>query len=120
LSDVPKMMVYALAHELNRDGIVIPESTLTKPPSAELRPGQLDSDSLPPYEVLDGIIAGYVEDALEEDALVAKGYERADVRRVIQQLHRTEYKRRQAAPGIKVTSKAFGSGRRFPLAHRTS
>jgi NAD+ synthase (glutamine-hydrolysing) len=120
LSDVPKIMVYALADHINELQDVIPRSSIDKPPSAELRPGQLDSDSLPPYEVLDAIIAGYVEEALEADELVAQGHERADVERVIHLIHLNEYKRRQAAPGIKVTSRAFGFGRRFPIAHERS
>jgi NAD+ synthase (glutamine-hydrolysing) len=120
LSDVPKVMVYALAEHINEPEEVIPRSSIDKPPSAELRPGQLDSDSLPPYEVLDAIIAGYVEEALEADELVAQGHDRADVERVIHMIHLSEYKRRQAAPGIKVTSRAFGFGRRFPIAHKRS
>jgi len=118
ISDLPKMMVYELAHHLNAEGVLIPESTITKPPSAELRPGQMDSDSLPPYPVLDAIIEAYVEDGTPMDGIVAQGYDAAAVQRVIGLLHRTEYKRRQAAPGLRVTSKAFGFGRRFPIAHR--
>lgn len=120
ISDVPKLMVYELSRLINalEGREIIPESTLTKPPSAELRPDQLDTDSLPPYEVLDAIITAYVEGHQDEPEIVALGHEPALVRRVIELIHRTEYKRRQAAPGIKITSKAFGFGRRFPIAHR--
>ena len=119
LSDVPKMMVYALAHLMNSGpDQVIPKNTIHKPPSAELRPGQQDSDSLPPYEVLDGIIEAYVEDGKDEDAIVQMGFSKEVVKEVVALIHRNEYKRRQAAPGLKVTSKAFGVGRRFPIAHR--
>jgi len=120
ISDLPKMMVYELADYLNQDGVVIPESTITKPPSAELRPGQKDSDSLPPYPVLDRIIEAYVEDGADVTAIAGLGLEVDDVHRVVGLIHRTEYKRRQAAPGLRITSKAFGFGRRFPIAHRRS
>ena len=118
LSDVPKMWVYALARHINTFGEVVPLSTIEKPPSAELRPDQLDSDSLPPYEVLDALIAGYVEEGLDAEALVSRGFDRASVERVIQLIHLNEYKRRQAAPGIKISSRAFGFGRRFPPLRR--
>lgn len=117
ISDVPKMMVYALADLVNRDGVVIPRSTIEKPPSAELRLDQRDADSLPPYPVLDAIIQAYVEQRRSAADIVADGHDLATVERVLTLIHRNEYKRRQAAPGIKVTSKAFGSGRRFPMAH---
>ncbi len=120
LSDVPKMSVYALARHMNRDGEVIPQNTIDKPPSAELRPDQLDSDSLPPYDILDALIAGYVEEGLDGEALVARGFDRESVERVIHLIHLNEYKRRQAAPGIKISARAFGFGRRFPIAHRRS
>ncbi len=116
ISDVPKTLVYRLASYVNRDGIVIPESTMTKPPSAELRPDQRDTDSLPPYDVLDPIIAAYVEEGLDLDAIVARGADRAVVADVIRRIDASEYKRRQAAPGIKISTKAFGVGRRFPIA----
>ena len=120
LSDVPKMWVYALANHINGLHEVIPATTIEKPPSAELRPDQLDSDSLPPYDILDALIAGYVQEGLDAEALVRRGFERGSVERVIHLIHLTEYKRRQAAPGIKVSSRAFGFGRRFPIAHRRS
>ena len=97
----------------------IPDSILTKPPSAELRPDQQDTDSLPPYEELDPIIAAYVEDDLGIDEIVAAGIgERATVARVVAMIDRAEYKRRQAAPGVKITPKAFGRDRRLPITNR--
>ena len=116
ISDVPKTLVYRIAREINADEAVIPESTLTKPPSAELRPGQVDQDSLPPYDVLDAILAAHVEDGLDSDALLAKGFERAVVEKVLRLVRTSEYKRRQLPPGLKITGKAFGTGRRYPIA----
>jgi NAD+ synthase (glutamine-hydrolysing) len=97
---------------------VIPESTLTRAPSAELRPNQKDTDTLPPYEILDPILDAYIEDRLSIDDIVARGFDRSVVEWVVAAVHKNEYKRKQAAPGIKVTSKAFGVGRRFPIAAR--
>jgi NH3-dependent NAD+ synthetase len=91
---------------------------MTKPPSAELRLDQRDTDSLPPYDVLDPIVQAYVEDALDLDAIVARGHDRAIVADVLRRIDASEYKRRQAAPGIKISSKAFGIGRRYPIAAR--
>jgi NAD+ synthase (glutamine-hydrolysing) len=91
---------------------------MTKPPSAELRPDQKDTDSLPPYEVLDPIIESYVEDDLGVEEIVARGHHRATVERIVRMIDRTEYKRRQAAPGIKITPKAFGRDRRMPITNR--
>jgi len=120
LADVPKTLVYRLAYHINerarRD--LIPRSTIEKPPSAELRPNQLDTDSLPPYGILDPIVAAYVEDHLDVEAIVAQGFDRATVESVVRRINQNEYKRLQAAPGIKVTSKAFGYGRRMPIAAR--
>jgi NAD+ synthetase len=116
LNDVPKTLVYDLARFANRTRVVIPESTIRKPPSAELRPNQLDVDSLPPYDVLDPIIEAYVERNLSPQAIVREGHDPAIVARVTRMIDTNEYKRRQAAPGIKITSKAFGLGRRFPIA----
>ena len=116
LSDVPKTLVYELARFANRDRTRIPESSLTKPPSAELRPDQKDTDSLPPYNVLDPIIEAYVERDLCPDAIATLGFDPAIVAHVTRMIDANEYKRRQAAPGIKITSKAFGVGRRFPIA----
>ncbi len=116
INDVPKTLVYDLARWVNRGGEVIPESSITKAPSAELRPNQTDQDTLPPYDQIDRIIEGYVERGLDIDALVADGLDRCVVRDVVRRIDRNEYKRRQAAPGLRITSKAFGVGRRFPIA----
>ena len=116
ISDVPKTLVYRLARFLNSNHELIPSSIIDKPPSAELRPGQLDQDSLPPYDVLDRIVEGYVEHNRSVAELVADGLAREVVVQVVDRINRTEYKRRQAAPGIKITTKAFGIGRRFPIA----
>jgi NAD+ synthase (glutamine-hydrolysing) len=116
ISDVPKTLVYRLCHFINRTRQIIPASTMTKAPSAELRPDQRDIDSLPPYDVLDPIVQAYVEEALDVDAIVARGYQRGTVLDVIRLVDGSEYKRRQAAPGIKISSKAFGVGRRYPIA----
>jgi NAD+ synthase (glutamine-hydrolysing) len=116
ISDVPKTWVYKIAKEINTERPVIPESTLTKPPSAELRPDQVDQDSLPPYEVLDAILAAHVEDGLDTQALVAAGFERTVVEKVLRLVRISEYKRRQLPPGLKITGKAFGTGRRYPVA----
>jgi NAD+ synthase (glutamine-hydrolysing) len=120
IKDVPKTLVYRIAAWRNArpGGPVIPETVMTKPPSAELRPNQLDQDSLPPYEVLDPIIEAYAEDDRTYDEIVALGYAPETVRRVIELVERNEYKRRQAPPGVKITPRAFGRDRRFPLASR--
>ena len=118
LADVPKVMVYELARYINRDREVIPASVLGKPPSAELRPNQTDQDSLPPYEILDAILQGYIEEEKSADEIAARGFDPDLVREVIRKVDRSEYKRRQAAPGLRVTSKAFGMGRRMPIAWR--
>jgi len=117
ISDVPKTMVYELAGYINREKEIIPLNSITKPPSAELKPNQFDQDSLPPYDVLDGILKAYVEDTKGIDEIIRMGFDEKIVREIIRKVNRNEYKRRQAAPGIKVTSKAFGSGRRMPIAH---
>jgi len=120
LSDVPTPMVYALARHINaRAGReVIPDRTLTKPPSAELRPNQPDQDSLPPYDVLDAILERYEERQETVDEIIAAGLPREDVLKVVRLIQCSEYKRQQAAPGLKVTSKAYGFGRRMPIAAR--
>jgi len=115
IKDVPKLLVYELARWRNRDGEVIPIATIEKPPSAELRPDQLDQDSLPSYEVLDDLVTGYVELDLGIAELVARGHVEGEVRRVVQLIDRAEYKRRQAAPGPKITERAFGRDRRVPI-----
>ena len=118
ISDLPKTLVYALSRWINRDREIIPADTIEKPPSAELRPNQTDQDSLPPYDVLDAILALYVEENLPVCEIVARGHDEALVRRITGLVDRNEYKREQAAPGLKVTGRAFGMGRRLPLAQR--
>jgi len=118
ISDLPKLRVYSLAKWINRDREIIPDSTITKPPSAELRPDQVDQDSLPEYNVLDAILEAYVVDGQDAESIIASGHDADTVRRIIRLININEYKRRQAAPGIKVTSKAFGVGRRIPVAKR--
>ena len=119
LKDIPKTLVYELcAYRNSVDGKVIPGRILTKAPSAELRENQKDSDSLPPYEILDPILRGYVEDDRSFEELVAAGHDPATVTRVIQLVDRSEYKRRQAPPGVKITARAFGRDRRMPLTNR--
>jgi len=118
ISDLPKSLVYALARWINREREIIPASTIEKPPSAELRPGQKDQDSLPPYELLDAVLALYVEENLPVREIVARGHDETLVRRITSLVDRNEYKREQAAPGLKVTGRAFGMGRRLPLAQR--
>jgi NAD+ synthase (glutamine-hydrolysing) len=118
ISDVPKTMVYDLARFINRNKALIPPRIITKAPSAELKPDQTDQDDLPPYELLDSILKGYIEDFKGAGELVQTGFDKMIVEDVISRVDRNEYKRHQAAPGLKVTSKAFGYGRRFPLAQR--
>jgi NAD+ synthase (glutamine-hydrolysing) len=120
IADVPKTMVYRVARWLNleRGRAIIPESTLTKAPSAELRPNQTDQDSLPPYDVLDAILERHVEHHEPADTIIAAGFEPATVRRVLSLVRRAEFKRKQAAPGLKVTDRAFGTGWRMPIAAR--
>jgi NAD+ synthase (glutamine-hydrolysing) len=120
IGDVWKTKVYALARYANREREVIPKSTLTKPPSAELRPDQKDTDSLPPYDVLDPILEAYVERYCSAAQIAAEqGIDEVLVRQVLLLVERSEYKRQQAAPVLKVTPKAFGMGRRFPIAVKT-
>jgi NAD+ synthase (glutamine-hydrolysing) len=118
ISDVTKTQVYRLARYINRNGTVIPDAILAKPPSAELRPDQKDEDSLPPYEVLDPILRLYIDENCPPGEIARKGFDPATVRWVVKTVDRNEYKRRQAAPGLKVTMKAFGMGRRMPIAAR--
>ena len=119
IGDLPKTWVYRVSRAANaRAGRpLIPERTFTKPPSAELKPGQVDQDSLPPYDVLDAILHAHVEERLSAEAIVARGHDAGTVARVLRMVLASEYKRRQAAPVLKVTEKAFGEGRRFPIAH---
>jgi len=118
ISDVPKVMVYRLAEYINRDREIIPRATIEKPPSAELKPDQRDQDTLPPYEILDPILQLYVEEQLSVAEIVARGFEEKTVRWVQRRVDLNEYKRAQAVPGLKVTSRAFGVGRRMPVAQR--
>jgi NAD+ synthetase len=116
ISDVPKTQVFELARLVNAGGPVIPERVIRKAPSAELKPGQKDEDTLPPYGVLDGILERHIDARQSIDDIVAAGFDRDTVVWVVEAVRRNEYKRKQAAPGLKVTSKAFGSGRRMPIA----
>jgi NAD+ synthase (glutamine-hydrolysing) len=118
LKDVPKALVYELAHYRNSLGRMIPASIIERAPSAELRPGQKDVDTLPPYEILDPILHAYIEEDKSVDEMAAMGFDRAVVERVIRMSDRNEYKRRQAPPGIKITPKAFGKDRRLPITNR--
>jgi len=114
ISDVPKQLVYELSHYVNREKEVIPERIIEKPPSAELKPGQLDQDDLPPYEVLDRILEMYLEQGMGVEEISAKGFAISVVRDIVRRIRINEYKRKQAPMGLKVTSKAFGCGRRYP------
>lgn len=118
ISDVPKAMVYELARLINRDQEIIPPRILRKPPSAELRPDQVDQDDLPPYELLDGISKAYIEENKGPEEIMAMGFDPAVVKETIGRIDRSEYKRHQAPPGLKVTTKSFGYGRRYPIAQR--
>jgi NAD+ synthase (glutamine-hydrolysing) len=111
-------MVYRISEWVNREKEIIPRDTITKPPSAELRPDQTDQDSLPPYDVLDAILEAYVVHYKSQAEIIASGFAEDVVRFVVRLIDLNEYKRRQAAPGLKVTSKAFGVGRRVPIAQR--
>jgi NAD+ synthase (glutamine-hydrolysing) len=118
LGDVYKTSVYAVAQWINREREIIPVSTMTKPPSAELRPGQTDQDSLPPYETLDAILKLYLEERMELEEIAAAGYDRSLVARILWMVDAAEFKRQQAAPTIRVSPKAFGGGRQIPIAQR--
>jgi NAD+ synthetase len=118
ISDIPKTMVYDLAHFINQEKEFIPPRIIKKAPSAELKPDQIDQDDLPPYDILDAILKGYIEEVKGIKSLVQMGFDKRVVEDVISRVDRNEYKRHQAAPGLKVTSKAFGYGRRYPLAQR--
>ena len=118
LSDVPKTMVYKLAYYINRKSEIIPREIVMKPPSAELKPGQLDQDTLPPYELLDKVLSLYLDEGLSHAQIIHQGFEKKLVQWIIETVAKNEYKRRQGALGLKVTSKAFGMGRRMPIAAR--
>ncbi|MBM4175804.1 MAG: NAD+ synthase [Ignavibacteria bacterium] len=115
ISDLYKTTVYKLARFMNKESEIIPEEIIQKIPSAELKPNQTDQDTLPPYEILDKILYQYIEESKEEDEIIKSGFERELVRKTLKMVDRAEYKRKQAAPGLKVTNKAFGTGRRFPI-----
>jgi NAD+ synthase (glutamine-hydrolysing) len=120
IKDVPKLLVYRLARHRDEraGGDLVPPELFTRPPSAELRPDQRDDESLPPYEILDAILEGFVEHDLGREQLIARGLPAADVDRVIRLVDRAEYKRRQQPPGIKITTRAFGRDRRVPITNR--
>ena len=120
IADVPKTMVYRVARWLNaaRGSAVIPDTILTKAPSAELRPNQTDQDSLPPYDTLDAILQRHVERLESADEIIAAGFDPDTVHRVLTLVRHAEFKRKQAAPGLKVTDRAFGTGWRMPIARR--
>ncbi len=118
ISDLFKTQVYALCRWINREREIIPVNTIEKPPSAELRPGQVDQDSLPPYDELDALLTGYVEEGLSRDELIARGFAQTVVRDICRKVDLNEYKRKQAAPGLKITPLAFGVGRRIPIVQK--
>jgi NAD+ synthase (glutamine-hydrolysing) len=118
IADVLKTDIYKIARRVNRDKIIIPENSIIKPPSAELRPNQTDQDSLPPYEILDAILELYVVKNLSRPEIVARGFAAAVVNDVVNKINFSEYKRRQAAPALKISPRAFGMGRRIPIAQR--
>ncbi|MGD8966385.1 MAG: NAD(+) synthase, partial [Anaerolineae bacterium] len=120
IKDVPKTLVYELAHWRSDNGVstLIPERVLTRPPSAELRPDQKDTDSLPPYDVLDSILEAYVEEDMGLDGIVDMGWDESLVRGVIGMVDANEYKRRQAPPGVRITLRAFGKDRRLPITNK--
>jgi NAD+ synthase (glutamine-hydrolysing) len=120
LGDVYKTDIFKMARWINRDRVIIPVNTITKPPSAELRPDQKDTDSLPDYEILDQILFGYIEMNLSPSELIAKGFDEATVLRTVKMVNTNEYKRFQAPPILRVSSKAFGFGRRMPLVAKYS
>ncbi|MFP4561318.1 MAG: NAD+ synthase [Thiohalorhabdus sp.] len=118
LKDVPKTLVYRLARHINREEEVIPWRIIERPPSAELAPDQKDSDTLPPYEVLDDILYAYVEEDLSPATIAARGYDEALVRRVLNRVENNEYKRRQAPPGVRISPRGFGTDRRYPITNK--
>jgi NAD+ synthetase len=118
LADVPKTSVYRITRFINRDREIIPERIITKPPSAELKPDQRDQDDLPPYEILDEILTAYIEENKTPDEIAAMGFDSSIVNDIIARVDRNEHKRHQSPPGLKVTTKSFGYGRRYPIAQR--
>ena len=118
ISDVPKTQVFSLARHLNQERTIIPNNTIEKPPSAELRPDQKDSDSLPDYKTLDAILHSYIEESRSLSSIIESGFEEKLVRKVVRLVDLNEYKRNQAAPGLKTTPLAFGMGRRIPIVQK--
>jgi NAD+ synthase (glutamine-hydrolysing) len=118
ISDIPKTMVYEITRFINRENEVIPEQIIQKPPPAELKPDQRDQDDLPLYDVLDGILKAYIEENRSADEITDMGYEASIMRDIIARVDRNEYKRQQAPPGLKVTTKSFGYRRRCPIAQK--
>ena len=118
LSDVPKTMVYRISRLINKETEVIPLRIISKAPTAELRPDQLDQDDLPPYETLDDILKAYIEENRTAEEIIKMGFDSSVIRDIIGRIKRNEYKRQQAPPGLKVTAKAFGYGRRYPIASK--
>ncbi len=118
LSDVPKTLVYELARYINSKKEIIPKNSITKPPSAELKPNQKDQDTLPPYEILDKILSAYIEEHRSIASMTKMGFPRELVEGIVTKVDMNEYKRRQAPPGLRVTQKAFGIGRRLPIAQQ--
>lgn len=115
LKDVPKMLVYRLAEYRNCLSQVIPQRVIERPPSAELAPDQVDEDSLPPYSILDAILELYVEQDCSIEEIIGQGYDAVDVRKLVRLVNMNEYKRRQAPPGVRITARAFGRDRRYPI-----
>jgi NAD+ synthase (glutamine-hydrolysing) len=115
IKDVPKLLVYRLANYRNSLGRVIPQRVIDRPPSAELAPDQVDADSLPPYEILDPILERYIEQDQAVEEIIAAGFDAATVKRIADLVDRNEYKRRQAPPGVRITRRAFGRDRRYPI-----
>ena len=115
IKDVPKTVVFALARYRNQQSAVIPERVITRPPSAELAPDQEDTDSLPPYEILDPILEDFIENDLSPAEIASKGFDRGTVDQIVRMVVRNEHKRRQAPPGVRVTRRAFGRDRRYPI-----
>jgi len=115
IADVPKILVYKLARLINREKEIIPERIITRPPTAELKPNQCDQDDLPPYEVLDVVLQAYLEEHKSIEAIAAGGIDIQLVRDIVRRIKLNEYKRKQAPLGVKVTTKAFGPGRRYPV-----
>jgi len=116
ISDVPKTMVYDLANYINRKSEIIPRAIIEKPPSAELKPNQVDQDILPPYPILDKILHYYIEEVYSLEKIINLGFDQETAKWIAKMVEKNEYKRKQAAPGLKVTTKAFGAGRRMPIA----